>query len=196
MGIYIHPTAEVSTEAAIGDGTRIWHHAQIREGVYIGRHCVIGKGVYIDAHVRIGDYVKIQNYAVIYRGVVIEDGAFIGPHVCFTNDLWPRSIRPDGSPKASGDWNVVETRIGRGASIGANATIRCGVTVGEWAMIGAGSVVTRDVPPYGLVCGNPARLRGFVCPCGARLKETKETDGGVDAACPACGRRIHLPSLR
>ncbi|WP_322797910.1 acyltransferase [Thermoflexus sp.] len=194
MAIRIHPTAEVSTDAEIGDGTVIWHHAQIREGARIGVHCTIGKGVYIDAGVVIGDNVKIQNYVSIYRGVIIEDGVFIGPHVCFTNDIFPRAIRPDGSLKTEEDWVVIKTLVRRGASIGANSTIRCGVTIGEWAMVGAGSVVTREVPPYGLVYGNPARLRGFVCPCGAKLRTVRQTSEHIIAQCPQNHFQIAIPA--
>lgn len=193
MPIRIHPTAEVSPDADIGDGTSVWHHAQVREGARIGANCIIGKGVYIDTSVTIGDNVKIQNYVSVYHGVTIEDGAFIGPHVCFTNDLLPRAINPDGTPKKGDDWIVTETRIRRGASIGANSTIRCGVTIGEWAMVGAGSVVTRDVPPYGLVYGNPALLHGFVCPCGTKLNEAGRTSEQVIAQCPRCSHQIAIP---
>ncbi len=171
----------------------IWHHAQVREKARIGKNCIISKGVYIDAGVVLEDNVKVQNYVSIYHGVIIEDGVFIGPHVCFTNDLFPRAVNPDGTLKTADDWTVVETRIRRGASIGANSTIRCGVTIGEWAMVGAGSVVTRDVPPYGLVYGNPARLHGFVCPCGARLREEKREEERVLARCPRCGAQVAIP---
>ncbi len=194
MTIYIHPTADVSEKASIGDGTFIWHHAQVREGAQIGKNCVIGKGVYIDAGVRIGDNVKIQNYVSVYHGVEVEDGVFIGPHVCFTNDLCPRAVNPDGSLKKSTDWVLVKTRVGRGASLGANSTIRCGVTIGEWAMVGAGSVVTHDVPPYGLAFGNPARLRGFVCPCGKRVVEQSRNNNSVVARCPECGHELVIPA--
>lgn len=195
MTIRVHPTAEVSVGAEIGDGTSIWHHAQIREGARIGANCIIGKGVYIDAGVVIGNNVKIQNYVSIYHGVTIEDGVFIGPHVCFTNDLLPRAVNPDGTLKTGDDWTLVKTLVRHGASIGANSTIRCGLTIGEWAMVGAGSVVTRDVPPYGLVYGNPARLHGFVCPCGTRLnEEQRRGEGEVIAHCPKCGRRMPIPT--
>jgi acetyltransferase-like isoleucine patch superfamily enzyme len=171
MGIRIHPTAEVSDKAIIGEGSSIWHQAQVREGARIGSHCIIGKGVYVDADVIIGDNVKIQNYVSVYHGVTIEDGVFIGPYVCFTNDLLPRAINPDGSLKSADDWGLCNTLIRRGASLGANSTIRCGITIEEWAMIGAGSVVTQDIPKYGLAWGNPARLHGFVCPCGEKLEQ-------------------------
>lgn len=195
MWLRIHPTAEVSEQAVIGEGSSVWHHAQVREGARLGRNCIIGKGVYIDEGVTIGDNVKIQNYVSVYHGVTLEDGVFVGPHVCFTNDLWPRAVNPDGSLKAADDWILSSTLVRRGAALGANSTIRCGVTVGEWAMIGSGSVVTRDVPTYGLVWGNPARLHGYVCPCGTRLVEEtrcQEKDGAetVVARCPACGQTI------
>jgi acetyltransferase-like isoleucine patch superfamily enzyme len=189
----IHPSADVSPQATIGQGTRIWHQAQVREGAEIGADCIIGKGVYVDIGVRIGQNVKIQNDVSIYHGVTIEDGVFVGPHVSFINDLHPRAINPDGSLKAPEDWTLSETRIRRGAALGANATILCGITIGEWAMVGAGSVVTHTVPDYGLVYGNPARLRGFVCPCGHRLREQRRAGDHVIAGCPGCGRVIELP---
>lgn len=183
----IHATAEVAENAKIGEDTKIWHHCQVRPNAVIGENCNIGKGVYIDADVHIGDNVKIQNYVSVYHGVTIEDGVFIGPHACFTNDMRPRAINADGSPKSVDDWVLSKTLVKKGAAIGANSTIRCGITVGEWAMIGSGSVVTRDVPNYGLVFGNPARLHGFVCPCGEKLEKSGEQEDVVMAECPACG---------
>lgn len=193
MTIRIHPTAEVSPQAEISDGTSIWHQVQIREGSHIGKNCILSKGVYIDAGVVVGDCVKIQNYVSVYHGVTVEDGVFIGPHVCFTNDLQPRAVNPDMSLKAADDWQISLTHILRGASLGANATIRCGVTVGQWAMIGAGSVVIRDIPDYGLAWGNPARLHGFVCPCGNRLIKDAHQATSIVAKCPACGQTIEIP---
>jgi UDP-2-acetamido-3-amino-2,3-dideoxy-glucuronate N-acetyltransferase len=195
MAVRIHATADVSDKAEIGDGTAIWHHCQVREGARIGRLCNIGKGVYVDAGVTIGDHVKIQNYVSVYHGVTVEDGVFIGPHVCFTNDMRPRAINPDGSPKAADDWELSETRIRRGAALGANSTIRCGITIGEWAMVGSGSVVTRDVPAYGLVLGNPARLRGYVCPCGTSLQPGAAQDGAQRFTCPKCNFAITIPTM-
>ncbi len=192
MGIRIHPTAEVSEQAEIGDGTSIWHQAQVREGARIGRNCIIGKGSYVDAGVTLGDNVKVQNYVSIYHGVTLEDGVFCGPHCVFTNDKRPRAINPDGSLKAGDDWVVSETVVKRGAAIGANAVLVCGVTVGEWAMIGSGAVVSRDVPAYGLVYGNPARLHGFVCPCGERLEKEREEDETVVLRCPQCGTTVSV----
>ncbi len=174
MALRIHPTADVSGQAKIGEGTSIWHHAQIREDAQIGNECIIGKGVYIGAGVRIGNRVKIQNYVSVYEGLTIEDGVMVGPHVCFTNDLFPRAINPNGALKGEKDWKLTSTLIREGAGLGANSTIVAGVVIGRWALVGAGSVVTRDVPDYGLVFGNPARLRGFVCPHGERLEKTGE----------------------
>ena len=183
----IHPSADVSNLAEIGDGTSIWHHSQVRENTHLGENCILGKGVYVDSGVTIGDNVKIQNYVSVFHGVTIEDGVFIGPHVCFTNDLRPRAINPDGTLKLANDWEISETLIKHGASIGANSTVLCGVTVGEWAMAGSGSVITKDIPAHGLVVGNPARLIGFVCPCGARLVEKEDNETKVSMLCPKCG---------
>lgn len=186
MPVRIHPTADVSDGASIGDSTSIWHHAQIREKVTIGQECIIGKGVYIDAGVKIGNRVKIQNYVSVYHGVIIEDGVFVGPHVCFTNDLYPRAINPDGSLKAADDWILSETLICVGAALGANSTIVCGTKIGAWSMVGSGSVVTQDVPDYGLVFGNPARLHGFICPCGTRLMHKENLGLNELLTCPEC----------
>lgn len=176
---FIHPTAEVNPTVVLGEGTSIWNYVQIREGVKIGERCTLGKGVYVDANVVIGDRVKIQNNASIFHGVTLEDGVFIGPHVCFTNDLYPRAINPDLSFKEPTDWLIMPTRVCFGAAIGANSTIRCGVTIGKWAMVGAGSVVTKNVPAYGLVFGSPTMLHGYACPCGQRLD--------ASGTCRKCG---------
>ena len=194
MSAKYHPTAEIAEDATIGEGTRVWNHAQVRGGAQIGENCIVGKGVYIDAHVQIGSNVKIQNYVSVYDGVTLEDGVFVGPHVCFTNDLRPRAINPDGSLKSAEDWTLSPTRICRGASLGANSTIRCGITIGEWAMVGSGSVVTRDVPAYGLVYGNPARLHGYVCPCGSRLVATRSLAGQEQWVCPECNQVVEVLS--
>jgi len=182
---FVHPTAIVEDGAEIGEGTRIWHFVHVRKGAKIGKNCNIGKDVYIDVGVIIGDNVKIQNGVSLYRGVVVEDDAFIGPYAVFTNDLYPRSF--------SRDWEIVPTRIKKGASIGANATIVCGVTIGEYAMVGAGAVVTKDVPSHGLVYGNPARLRGFVCFCGRPLENIIAEDGEkVIYKCGCCGAEVSI----
>ncbi|MCJ7622095.1 MAG: acetyltransferase [Anaerolineaceae bacterium] len=193
MTIRIHPLADVSDNVSIGEGTSIWHQAQVREGVKIGENCIIGKGVYIDFDVEIGNNVKVQNYVSIFHGVTLEDGVFVGPHVCFTNDLLPRAVNPDGSLKSGDDWEISETLIKTGAGLGANSTIRCGVTVGKWAIVGAGSVVTTDVPDYGLVWGNPARLHGFVAPSGARLVEQSRTSDFVLACAATEDKQFEIP---
>ena len=189
----IHPTAEVSPKAQIGEGTSIWNQAQVREDVVIGENCILSKDVYVDFGVAIGDNVKVQNGVSIYHGVTIEDGVFVGPHVCFTNDKYPRAVNPDGSLKGGADWQVSEIRIRSGAALGARSVILPGVTVGEWAMVAAGAVVTRDVPDYGLVLGHPARLRGFVCPCGLRLAPVSTEGDVVHAQCPDCKAQIDIP---
>jgi UDP-2-acetamido-3-amino-2,3-dideoxy-glucuronate N-acetyltransferase len=193
MPIRIHPTAEVSHNAKIGQGTSIWHQVQIREDAQIGEECILSKGVYVDAGVVIGNRVKIQNYVSVYHGVTIEDGVFVGPHVCFTNDLLPRAINPDGILKSATDWALSKTLVRKGASIGANSTIRCGITIGAWALIGAGSVVTRDVPGHGLVWGNLATLQGFVCSCGGRLSVTGQSEMSVHTCCQVCSTEIDIP---
>ena len=178
--IYVHPTADVSPKASISTGTRIWHQAQVREGARIGENCILSKGVYIDLDVIVGSNVKIQNGAFVYHGATIEDGVFLGPGVILTNDKLPRAINPDGSLKSDADWVVSPTLIRRGASIGAGAVVLPGVSIGEFAMIGAGALVTRDVPAQGLVYGNPARLCGYVCRCGHVLSETEAGEWRCD----------------
>ena len=154
MNLFIHKAAHVSPKANIGDGTKIWINSQVREYSCIGENCVIGKDTYIDEHVVIGDRVKIQNGVSVYNGVTIEDDVFVGPNVTFTNDRVPRAFNLS--------WQITKTIVKKGASIGANATIVCGITIGEYALIGAGSVVTKDVPAYALAYGNPARVQGKV----------------------------------
>jgi len=179
----IHPTADVSPDARIGAGTRIWHEAQVREGAVVGADCIVAKGVYIDRDVVIGDRVKVQNRASLYRGLTVEDNVYIGPLVSFSNDKYPRAVNPDGSPKSDDDWELVPTLVREGASIGAGAVVLPGVTIGRWAMVGAGAVVTRDVPDHAIVAGNPARLAGRACACGRPLARDGEA-----WRCAACGR--------
>ena len=174
--MFIHPTAEVEQGAVIGDNTKIWHLVHIRRDAHIGSDCVIGRGVFVDAGVQIGSRVKIQNYVSVFHGVTIEDGVFVGPHVCFTNDMFPRAVNADMSLKAADDWVLSETLVKAGAALGANSTIICGITVGRWAMVGAGSVVTKDVPDYALVVGNPARIIGYASPSGKRFATPEEAE--------------------
>ncbi len=181
---YKHPTAVVESDE-IGEGTRIWHFAHVREKTRIGRNCNIGKGVYVDTEVEIGNNVKIQNFVSVYRGVKIEDDVFIGPSVTFTNDLYPRAFIWD-------EQKIIPTVVKRGASIGAGSTILCGITIGEYAMVGAGSVVTKDVSPFSLVYGNPARVRGFVCYCGKKLSEVIEEDSNKTIYTCVCGKTVEI----
>lgn len=160
-GVMIHHTAWVDERASIGHGCRIWMNAQVREDAVIGKNCIISKDVYVDQYAEIGDDCKIQNGANIYFGVKIESEVFIGPHVVFTNDRIPRAFNKD--------WTASPTLVRHGASIGANVTVRCGITIGEYAMVGAGSVVTKDVEPYSLVLGNPAVHVSYVDRDGKRL---------------------------
>jgi len=186
---YAHPTAVVESET-IGEGTRIWHFAHVRAGSKIGKNCNIGKSVYIDIGAQIGNNVKIQNFVSIYKGVAIEDDVFIGPSATFTNDLYPRAFSWD-------EEHVVLTRISRGASIGANATLVCGITVGEYAMVGAGSVVAENVLPFSLVLGNPGKQKGWVCYCGRRLKNiVLDDESKTIYKCVACGKEVEIRKER
>jgi acetyltransferase-like isoleucine patch superfamily enzyme len=176
----VHESAIVESGVTIGAGTMIWHHSHIRLGASIGERCVIGKNVFVDEGVAIGAGVKIQNNVSVYRGVHLDDEVFVGPSAVFTNDRFPRAASPD--------WEVVETWIRRGASIGANATLVCGIEVGPWATVAAGAVVTRSVAPHELVAGNPARRLGWVCRCGRVLARTAEELPA--ATCAGCGERF------
>ncbi len=168
---YIHPTAEVSPRATLGEGVKVWRSAQIREDAVIGDNVIIGKDAYIDFSVRVGANCKIQNAALLYHPAILEDGVFIGPGVILTNDRTPRAINPDGSLQSATDWEARQTVIRYGASVGAGAVILAGLTIGRFAMVAAGAVVTRDVPEHALVMGVPARVVGYVCACGVTLEE-------------------------
>jgi len=188
---YIHDTAEISPDASIGEGSKIWHHAQVREGASVGRDCVLGKGVYVDRDVVVGDRCKVQNRASLFHGVTLEDGVFIGPHAVLANDTFPRAITPDGALKSDDDWTAEPIVVRYGASIGAGAVVLPGVTIGKWALVAAGAVVTTDVGEHAVVKGNPARLAGFACTCGRPLR--MENPG--DYHCDTCGRTFDAVSL-
>jgi len=183
----INETADVDSTAEIGDGCRIWHLAQIREQAVLGKGCVIGRGAYIGSGVQLGDHVKVQNYALVYEPAVIGDGVFIGPGVVLTNDRNPRATSPSGDPKSTFDWVAEGVRISNGASIGAQSVILAGTVIGAWAMVGAGSVVLRDIPNHALVVGNPAQQIGWVSRSGRRLVES---DSGW--SCLETGERYRL----
>ncbi len=178
MNAKIHETAIVEKSAKVGDGTSVWHHAHVREGVEIGKNCIIGKNAYIDTGVKLGNNVKVQNNACVYSGTSVEDDVFIGPGVIFTNDLHPRAFIWSEERKG-----YIEVQ--KGASVGAGAIVICGSKqkprlIGSYAMVGSGSIVTKDVPPHALVVGNPAKVIGWVCVCGEKIseKEIEKCKGG------------------
>ncbi len=183
---FVHESSYVDEPCDIGEGTMIWHFCHVMKNAKIGKNCRIGQNVFIASDVAIGDNVKIQNNVSVYTGVTLEDDVFCGPSCVFTNVLTPRAAISRNAPEF-----YRPTLVKRGATIGANATVVCGVTIGEYAFIGAGSVVTRDVPPYALVYGNPARVRGWACECGVRLKPVKG-----EATCAECGRQYQLMEWR
>jgi len=187
MAVRIHSSSVVSEKAEIGEGTQIWLFCQVREDVKIGKSCIFGKGVYVDSGVTIGDNVKIQNNVSVFAGVTIEDGVFVGPHVCFTNDLQPRAVNPDMSLKSAHDWVISKTLVKGAAALGANSTIVCGTTIGKWSMVAAGSVVTKDVPDHALVRGNPARVVAWVCTCGHKVAIDEAKGAGT---CGKCGTKL------
>ena len=175
--IYIHPTATVEEPCEIGKGTKIWHYSHIMKGAKIGENCQLGQNVFIDSMAEIGNGVKIQNNVSVYNCVKLEDDVFCGPSMVFTNVINPRS-------PISRKSEFKETLVKKGATLGANSTILCGITIGEYAFIGAGAVVTKDVPSYALVYGNPARFNGWMCECGVKL-QIKNCKG----ICKFCGKR-------
>jgi len=176
---FAHPTAIVEQDASIGNDVKVWHHAHLRAGSSIGDECVIGKNVYVDDHVRIGQRCKIQNNVSVYNGVEIGDDVFVGPSATFTNDLVPRAF--------NADWQITKTSVGNGASIGANATIVCGNSLGDYCMVAAGATVTRNVESHQLVAGTPARHLGWVCVCGSVV--SREPVRPDDLVCGACKTR-------
>ncbi|OGQ18309.1 MAG: transferase [Deltaproteobacteria bacterium RIFCSPHIGHO2_02_FULL_40_11] len=179
---FVHASSFIEENVSIGKGTKIWYFSHVRHNANIGENCNIGQSVFIGENVRIGNYCKIQNNVSIYAGVQLEDYVFCGPSMVFTNILNPRCLYPQNSPE-----HYLPTFVKRGASIGANATIVCGHTIGEHAFIGAGSVVTRDVPPHALFYGNPAKLQGWVCECGIKLNFASDT-----TVCHKCGLKYFL----
>ncbi|HEY6057554.1 MAG TPA: acyltransferase [Candidatus Limnocylindrales bacterium] len=173
---------------SVGPGTSIWNRAQIRTGARIGSECVVGRDAFIDEGVSIGDRVKIQNAALVYHGVTVESGVFIGPNAILTNDRYPRAITSSGELARAADWTVSPIVLREGCSIGAGAVVVAGIDVGRFATVGAGAVVTRPVPDHALVAGNPARRLGWVCSCGQRL--TDAATGAPAPATPAPGAEL------
>jgi UDP-2-acetamido-3-amino-2,3-dideoxy-glucuronate N-acetyltransferase len=197
---FVHRTAEVSPDARIGPGTRIWNGVQVREGAVIGALCIVGKDAYIDAGVHIGDRVKIENGALLFHGLTVENGVFIGPGAILTNDRHPRAILPTGEPAGDADWALSPIVLRTGCSIGAGAVVVAGSDVGSWALVGAGAVVTRSVPAHAIVVGNPARPIGWACVSGHRLVDGEggpfAPDGEGRARCPVDERRYRIEDGR
>lgn len=191
--ILVAPSADVSDKAVIGAGSKIWHLAQVREDAELGENCVVGRGAYIGTGVKMGDNCKVQNYALVYEPAVLEAGVFIGPAVVLTNDTYPRAVAPDGSLKTAHDWEPVGVTIKEGASIGARAVCIAPVTIGRWATVAAGAVVTKEVPDFALVAGVPAKRLGWVGKAGFPLT----LEGGV-WVCPTTGAKYeeHNETLR
>ena len=183
MTVRVIDTADVSPEASLGDGSSIWHLAQVREGAVLGDNCIVGRGAYIGTGVVMGRNCKVQNYALVYEPARLEDGVFVGPAAVFTNDHYPRSVAPDGSLKRGDDWEAVGVTCREGSSIGARAVCVAPVTIGRWALVAAGSVVIKDVPDFALVAGVPARRIGWVGRAGVPLEQ------GADGTwtCPQTG---------
>lgn len=183
---FVHDSSYVDEGVEIGEGTKIWHFSHIQRGAFIGKQCSLGQNVNVGCNVTIGNHVKVQNNVSIYEGVELEDYVFCGPSMVFTNILNPRSEFPQ-----RGSEFYIKTLVRRGASLGANSTILCGITIGKYAFVGAGAVVTGDVPDYGLVVGNPARLQGWYCACGTRLDLTIDPHSAESSQCKKCRRRYN-----
>jgi UDP-2-acetamido-3-amino-2,3-dideoxy-glucuronate N-acetyltransferase len=183
VAVRIVDSAEIDSSATIGDGSSIWHLAQVRDGVKIGKNCIVGRGAYIGSGVIIGDNCKIQNYALVYEPAKLANGVFIGPAAVLTNDQFPRAVNPDGALKGASDWKAVGVEIGEGSSIGARAVCVAPVKIGAWALVAAGAVVTKDVPNFALVAGVPAKRISWVGRAGKPLDEI----GNDRFRCPETG---------
>jgi UDP-2-acetamido-3-amino-2,3-dideoxy-glucuronate N-acetyltransferase len=190
----VHASAELEADVSVGARSSVWNRVVLRNGASLGAECIVGRDVFIDSGVRLGDRVKVQNGALIYHGVTVGNGVFIGPGAILTNDRYPRAITPSGDLARGDDWTLSPIELRDGCSIGAGAVVVAGTTIGRFATVGAGAIVTRDVPDYALVVGNPARRLGWVCACGSRLTGPDGASATEDPApldkldCPRCGR--------
>jgi len=196
----VHPTADLEADVSVGPRTSVWNRAVLRKGASLGAECIIGRDVFIDEDVHLGDRVKVQNGALVYHGVSVGNSVFIGPGAILTNDRFPRAITATGELARGDDWTVSPIDLREGCSIGAGAVVVAGTTVGRFATVGAGAVVTRDVPDYALVAGNPARRMGWVCSCGTRLSDPSGRGAAADLKqgerlhCDRCGRAFAINS--
>lgn len=182
--VYVDASAIVDNGVSLGKGTKVWHFVHIMENAQIGKECVIADYVYVGKGVKIGNTVKLENRTTVYEGVTIEDNVFVGPHVTFTNDPYPRSFNKN--------WKIRSTHVKEGSSIGAGTVIVCGVTIGKNAMVGAGSVVTENIPDHALVYGNPARIKRFVCRCGRKLETKERKENYVLMTCSVCKEKHEI----
>jgi acetyltransferase-like isoleucine patch superfamily enzyme len=194
----VHASAELETDVTVGPRSSVWNRAVLRAGACLGADCIIGRDAFIDEGVKLGDKVKVQNGALIYHGVTVGNGVFIGPGAILTNDRYPRAITGDGELARGDDWQVSPIKLQDGCSIGAGAVVVAGTTIGRFATVGAGAVVTKDVPDYALVVGNPARRLGWVCACGNRLVDSSGENATpipspeAGLACLRCGRAFRF----
>jgi UDP-2-acetamido-3-amino-2,3-dideoxy-glucuronate N-acetyltransferase len=190
----IHASADIEADVSVGPRSSVWNRAALRIGASIGAECIIGRDAFIDEGVHLGDRVKVQNGALVYHGVTVGNGVFIGPGAILTNDRFPRAVTATGELARGDDWTVSPIELRDGCSIGAGAVVVAGTTIGRFATVGAGSIVTRNVPDHALVAGNPARRIGWVCACGSRLMDAGGRNAGPNPvpgsamACPSCGR--------
>jgi UDP-2-acetamido-3-amino-2,3-dideoxy-glucuronate N-acetyltransferase len=196
----VHASAELEADVSVGPRTSVWNRAVLRKGATLGAECIIGRDAFIDEGVRLGDRVKVQNGALVYHGVTVGNGVFIGPGAILTNDRYPRAITATGELARGDDWTVSPIELADGCSIGAGAVVVAGTRIGRFATVGAGAIVTRDVPDYALVAGNPARRLGWVCACGARITDQSGANAAPNPspdaalACPRCGRAFVFSS--
>ena len=179
-----HKTAQLGPRAKIGENTRIWAFTNIQDGAIIGKHCNICDGCFIEKGAVIGNYVTLKNGVAVFEGITLEDDVFCGANTAFINDRYPRSHRKD-------PWVLEQTLVKKGATIGSNATILCGITIGEYAVVGAGGVVTKNVPPYTIVTGNPAKFRGYACRCGRKLNDALKCLCSLTYTLTGQGIKIH-----